>query len=99
MAKKRKRSKKEKELQRKLEALKANQKVLSDTGKQKTAPTNDEPVVKRSGTTEIYTSKKLDDAIIITDDKHIKQDLLRTTIFTVLTVAVILALKYYHPLI
>lgn len=91
MAKKKKRTTKEKELQRKLEALKANQNITRNS-------TKEEKLYKTQNNPDINVNKILsDDSIIITEDSHIKKDLLRTTIFTVLVAIMIIALKYYYP--
>jgi len=91
MIKKRKQTKKEKELKRKLEALKANQKLQIRNIEIEQKP---KEINKPIHVNEISN----DDAIIITDDVHIKKDLTKTFILSVLIFGLIFALKYFNPL-
>jgi len=102
MAKKKKRTNKEKELKRKLEALKANQKTyINNEVKQSSKVEKVKKNDKKNQPVTMNVDKVLadaDDSIIITDDKHIKADLIKTTIFTIVVTVSIIALKYFHPL-
>lgn len=102
MSKKKKRTNKEKELKRKLEALKANQNIYINEARPskkvevaKAKKNNKNGQLANMNIDEVLA----DDSIIITDDKHIKADLVKTTIFTVVVTAIIIALKYFNPLI